>query len=150
MQSMLLNQIKWCKINILLEFPFQDWNNQFLSQEVCLFHERQQLLYLSIYMLPLGYQSMVMVFLFNNLEGLIHIHSLMKTCLELRPMEDCQEEDHLIETHLEDHHRIHLLDFMYRKHLTQGYLCHQGINQFQFYLNQPISCHTKSSNIPHM
>jgi hypothetical protein len=27
-------------------------------------------------------------------------------------MEDHQEEDHLTETHLEDHRLIHLLDFM--------------------------------------
>jgi len=26
----------------------------------------------------------------------------------------------------------------------------QGINQFQFYLNQLVNCHTASSNIPRM
>jgi hypothetical protein len=45
-------------------------------------------------------------------------------------MEDCQEEDHLIETHLEDCHQIHMLGFMDGKHLIQGYLYHHGTNRF--------------------
>jgi hypothetical protein len=61
-----------------------------------------------------------------------------------------QEEDHLIETHLEDYHLIHLLDFMDGTHLIQGYACHHGINRFQFDLNQLVNCHIKSFNIPHM
>jgi hypothetical protein len=65
-------------------------------------------------------------------------------------MEDRQEEEHMIETHLEDHHLIHMLDFMDGKHLIQGYSCHHGINQLQFDLNHPINCHIRSFNIPHM
>jgi hypothetical protein len=55
---------------------------------------------------------MVTVLLFNNLKGLIHIHSLVETRLEVCPMEDHQEEGHLIKTHPEDHHRIHMLEFI--------------------------------------
>ncbi len=65
-------------------------------------------------------------------------------------MEDHQEEGHLIKTHLEDGHLILLLDFMDGKYLILGYLCHHGINQFQFNLNQPINCHIRSFNIPHV
>jgi len=81
------------------------------------------------------------VFLSNNLEGFIHIHSWVGNHLE---------EDHLIKTHLEDRHLIHMLDFMDGKHLIQGYLCYHGINRFQFNPNQPINCHIKSFNTPHM
>jgi hypothetical protein len=56
--------------------------------------------------------SMVMVFQSNGQKGLIHIHSLVENRLEVRLMEDCHEEDHLIKTHMEDRHLIHLLDFM--------------------------------------
>jgi hypothetical protein len=42
-------------------------------------------------------------------------------------MEDHQKKDHLIETHLEDHHLIHMLDFMDGKHLIQGYSCHHAL-----------------------
>jgi predicted glycosyltransferase involved in capsule biosynthesis len=73
---------------------------------------------------------MVMVFLFSNLERSIHINSLVENHLEVCLIENHQEEDHLIETHLEDYHQIHVLDFMDRKHLIQGYSCHHGINQF--------------------
>jgi len=65
-------------------------------------------------------------------------------------MEDCQEEDHMIETHLEDRHLIHLLDFMNGEHLIQGYSCHHDINWFQFDLNQLVNCHIESFNIPRM
>ncbi len=78
---------------------------------------------------------MVMVFLFNNPKGLIHIHNLMENPFEVHLTKDRQKEDHLIKTHLEDHHQIHLLDFMDGKHLIQGYLCHHGATRFQFNLN---------------
>ncbi len=81
------------------------------------------------------------MFLSNNLKGLIHIHRWVGNCLE---------EDHLIKTHLEDRHLIHMLDFMDGKHLIQGYFYYHGINQFQFNPNQPINCHIRSFNIPHM
>jgi hypothetical protein len=54
-------------------------------------------------------------------------------------MEDRSKEDHLIKIHLEDHHRIHLLDCMDGKHMTQGYLWHRDTNRFRFHLNQPIA-----------
>jgi hypothetical protein len=60
---------------------------------------------------------MVMVFQFSSLERLIHIRSLVENHLEVHIMEDLKEEDHLIETHLEDRHQIHMLDFMDGKHL---------------------------------
>jgi hypothetical protein len=53
-----------------------------------------------------------MVFLSSKLKGLIHIHSL-----EVHLMEDCYKEDHPIETNLENHHLIHMLDFMDNKHM---------------------------------
>jgi hypothetical protein len=53
--------------------------------------------------------------------GLIHIHNCVDNCLEVYVMEDHQEKEHLIETHLKDHHLIHMLDFMDGKHLIQGY-----------------------------
>jgi hypothetical protein len=56
-------------------------------------------------------------------EGLIHIHNWVENHLKVRLM-----EDHLIETHLEDRHLIHMLDFMDGKHVIQGYSCHHGIN----------------------
>jgi hypothetical protein len=59
---------------------------------------------------------MVMVFLSNSLEELIHIHNQVENFLEVCLMEDLQEEDHLFKTHLEDHHLIHVLDFMDGKH----------------------------------
>jgi hypothetical protein len=83
-----------------------------------------------MYMLPLDYLSTVMVFLSNNPKGLIHIHIQVENCLEVCLMEDPQKEDHMIKTHLEDHHIIHMLDFMDNKHMIQGYSCHHGINQF--------------------
>ncbi len=86
---------------------------------MCLFHKRQQLFYLSKYLLPLGYQYVVLVFLFSSLERLIHIHNMVENHLEVHIMEDLQEEDHLIETHLEDRHQIHMLDFMDGKHLIK-------------------------------
>jgi hypothetical protein len=47
---------------------------------------------------------MVMMFYFSKQNGLIY--SWIENHLEIRLM-----EDHLIETHLEDHCLIHLLDF---------------------------------------
>ncbi len=79
-------------------------------------------------MSPLGYQSMVIMFISNNPKGLIHIQSLMENRLEVHLMEDHHEEGHLIETHLEDCHQIHMLGFMDAKHLIQGYLYHHGTN----------------------
>jgi len=64
----------------------------------------------------------------NNQERLTEIHSRVENCLEVHLMEDRQEEDHPIETHLEDHHLIHMLDFMDGRHLIQGYSCHHSIN----------------------
>jgi hypothetical protein len=64
-------------------------------------------------------KSMVMVFHFNNQKGLIHIHSRVENCLKVCLMEVHQEEDHMIETHLEDHHLIHMLDFRDGWHLIQ-------------------------------
>ncbi len=78
-------------------------------------------------MLPLDYLSMVMVFLSNNPKRLIYIHNQVENRLEVCLMEDRQEEDLLIETHLEDHHLIHMLDYMDGKHLIQGYSCHHGM-----------------------
>jgi hypothetical protein len=46
--------------------------------------------------------------------------------LEVHLMEDCEEEDHLTETHLKDHCLIHLLDFMDGRHLIQKCSCHHG------------------------
>jgi hypothetical protein len=57
-----------------------------------------------------------------------HIRNWVENCLEVCLVEDHQEEDHLIETHLEDHRMIHLLDFMDGEHLIQGCSCHHGIN----------------------
>jgi hypothetical protein len=37
-----------------------------------------------------------MVFHFSNQERLIHIHNQEENHLEVHPMEDCKEEDHLI------------------------------------------------------
>ncbi len=54
-------------------------------------------------------------------------------------MEDRSKEDHLIKAHLEDHHRIYLLDCMDSKHVTQGYLYHHGTNRFQLHQNQPVA-----------
>jgi hypothetical protein len=45
-------------------------------------------------------------------------------------MEDFRKKGHLIETHMEDHHLIHMLDFMDGKHPIQGHSCNHGINQF--------------------
>jgi hypothetical protein len=68
--------------------------------------------------LPLDYLFMVMVFQFNNQKRLIHIHNQVENHLEVYLMENCQEEeDHFIETHLEDSHLIHLLDFTNGWHL---------------------------------
>jgi hypothetical protein len=53
--------------------------------------------------------------------GLIHIHSCVENRLKVCLMEDRQKEDHLIETCLEDHHLIHMLDFMDGKHLIHIY-----------------------------
>ncbi len=65
-------------------------------------------------------------------------------------MEDHKEdEDHLIKTHLEDCHLIHLLDFMDGQHLIQKCSCHRGTHQFQFDLNQLVNCHIKNFNIQH-
>jgi hypothetical protein len=36
-----------------------------------------------MYLSPLDYMSMVMVFLSSNLKGLIHIHSLVDNCLKV-------------------------------------------------------------------
>ncbi len=94
-----------------------------------MFNKQWQQLYLLIYMLLLDNLSMVMVFHFINLEGLIHIHNRVENHLEIHLMEDCQEEDHLIETHLEDHDLIHLLDFTNGQHLIQGCSCHHGTNR---------------------
>jgi len=91
--------------------------------------------------------SMVMVFHFSNQKGLIYIDSQVENHLEVCLIEDCQEEDHLIETHLEDRHLIYLLDFTNGRHLIQEYSCHRGIHQLQFDLNQPINSHTKNYNI---
>jgi len=44
---------------------------------------------------------------------------MVENHLEVHIMEDLQEEDHLIETHLEDRHQIHMLDFMDGKHLIK-------------------------------
>ncbi len=52
----------------------------------------------------------------------------MENHFEVCLMEDHQEEDHLIETHLEDRRLIYLLDFMNGQHLIQEYSCHRGIH----------------------
>jgi len=58
-------------------------------------------------------------------------------------------EDHLIETNLEDHHLIHLLNFTNGQHLIQGYSCHHGTNQLQFNPNQLVNYHIENFNIQH-
>jgi len=57
-------------------------------------------------MLPMDYLSMVMMFQFNSQERLIYIHSWVDNRMEI-----CLMEDHLIETHLDDSHMTHALDF---------------------------------------
>jgi hypothetical protein len=63
-------------------------------------------------MLPLDYLSTVELCHLNCQKGLTHIHNQVEDRLEIHLVEDCLEEDHPIETHLEDYHLIHLLDFM--------------------------------------
>jgi hypothetical protein len=64
---------------------------------------------------------------------------MVENHLEVHLMEDHQEEDHLIETHM-DCHQIHMLDFMDGRHPIQGYLCRCGTNWFWFYLtNQYVA-----------
>ncbi len=79
---------------------------------------------------------MVMVFQSNSPKGLIHIHNQVENCIEVRIMEDLQEEDCVIKPHLkdchlihmEDCHLIHMLDFMDGRHPIQGDSCNHGIN----------------------
>ncbi len=55
-------------------------------------------------------------------------------------MQNHQDEDYMIKTHLEDHNlMIHLLDFRYGRHLIQKYSRHCGTHQLQFDLNQPVN-----------
>jgi hypothetical protein len=56
-----------------------------------MFNKQRQQFYLLIYMLPLDYLYMVMVFQSINQEGLIHIHSRVENRLEVHLMEDHQE-----------------------------------------------------------
>jgi hypothetical protein len=50
----------------------------------------------------------------------------MENILGIHLMENCMEEDHLIKTHLKNHHLIHMLDFMDGWHLIQRYSCRHG------------------------
>jgi hypothetical protein len=61
--------------------------------------------------------SMVMMFYFDNQEGLIYIHIRVENHLEVYLMEDHQEEDCYL---------IHMFDFMDDQHLIQGCLYHHG------------------------
>jgi hypothetical protein len=83
-------------------------------------------------MLPMAYLSMVMMFQFNSQEGLIYIHNGVENCLEIRLMEDLLEKDHLAETHLEDCHMIHMLDFTNGWHLIHECSCHHGTHWLRF------------------
>jgi hypothetical protein len=62
----------------------------------------------------MDYLSMVMMFQFNIQERLIYIHSKVENHVEI-----CLMEDRLIETHFEDHHMNHALDFMDGWHMIQ-------------------------------
>jgi hypothetical protein len=101
----------------------------FVAKGVHVQQTKTMILHVNIH-ITINYMSMVTVFQSNSQEGLIHIHSWVKNHLEVYPMEDCQGEDHLIETHMEDHHLIHMLDFTNGRHSIQGYSCHYGINKF--------------------
>jgi len=57
---------------------------------------------------------------------------------------------YLIETHMEDHNLIHILDFIDGMHLIQECSCHQGTHQLQFDLNQLVNCHIGNFNIQDM
>ncbi len=90
----------------------------------------------------MDYLFMVMMFQFNNQEGIIYIHSWVENHLKI-----CLMEDHLIETHLEDHHLMHMFDFTDGLHLIQECSCHHGTHPLQFDLNQPINYHIGNFNI---
>jgi hypothetical protein len=89
----------------------------------------------------MNYMSMVMMFYFNNQEGLIYIHSRVENHLEVYLMEDHQEEDCYL---------IHMFNFMDDQHLIQGCLYHHGTHWLQLDMNQPINCLIKNFNIQHM
>jgi hypothetical protein len=71
-----------------------------------MFNRLRLQLYLVTYMLPMDYLSMVMMFQFNSQERLTYIHSRVENHMKI-----CLIKDHLIETHLEDCHMTHALDF---------------------------------------
>jgi hypothetical protein len=58
-----------------------------------MFNKQQQQFYMLTYLLPMGYISMVMIFLFNNQEGLFYIHNQMENRMKFSLMEDCHKED---------------------------------------------------------
>jgi hypothetical protein len=55
---------------------------------------------------------MVEVCHLNCQEGLTHIRNQVEDRLEIHLLEDCWEENNMIKSHLEDHHLIHMLDFI--------------------------------------
>jgi hypothetical protein len=58
-----------------------------------MYNKQQQQFYMLTYLLPMGYISMVMMFLFNNQEGLFYIHNQVENHLKVSLMEDYHEED---------------------------------------------------------